>query len=726
MIPNQADIKIVQKGRILVAVPLIMGTVFLVVLLILLGQSRQEANTEARYKAVVAYATDISKLYYEGASAIATFGFSKSEIFLLRYRQIKLETETIYRNIKDLLGANKTQLQALQRLHEQELEAFKFLDMFEQAAEQEDLRSFFAVSELKSHFVFVTRRFTDGLTNFVTMIRSAVPPRDTHGWQNLIDLYILIGVGLNFGLSFALAALFSQGITGRLQNLLANSLRLAKKEELLPPLAGTDEIATVDHVFHDMATALAEAARRERAVIDHAMDVICSLSPDGLFLDVSPAASNVWGYDPHELVGKSLAGILARDQTDPIAAIQHSMVTQQDKGRFENTVRRPDGTYVHMLWSVQWSAHLSAFFCVAHDITERKKAEDLLKESESRTRLIIESMPVVLLILNGSGSIELSNHCAQTVFGYHGQDIAGQHISQLIAADSNENPDHASIKWLEQKFLGRVSNLIGLAKNGRTVPLDASLTEFQHHGERKLLFAALDVSDRFEIERLKRDFVAMVSHDLRTPLSSVQTTLNLLSAGAVGLLSKQAQELVERSERELLRLMRMITELLDVERLESGKLALDLKPVLMDEVLSRSVQAVAPLAEAKTINICVDHGQCEILADQERLIQVVVNLLSNAIKFSPAQSTISLSAVEIPTGIEVRIADAGRGIPSDQKGAIFERFRQVDKLDRVEQGGFGLGLAICKAIIEAHHGQIGVESEVGKGSTFWFQLPGID
>lgn len=228
-----------------------------------------------------------------------------------------------------------------------------------------------------------------------------------------------------------------------------------------------------------------------------------------------------------------------------------------------------------------------------------------------------------------------------------------------------------------------------------------------------------------EAARHKQELVQMVSHDLRTPLTSVQMSLSSLADGIYGEISTPALKQIRISEFNITRLIHMIRDLLDIERLEAGKLEMDISSVSLEEVIHQSVSAVEAYAERTEITIEHPQTKAKIEADSERLIQVLINLLSNAIKFSPKKSTITIEVNESPEWTEIRIADRGRGIPPEFLTSVFDRFQQVSVSDAKKQHGSGLGLAIAKAIVEAHNGTIGVESKMGEGSTFWLRIPSV-
>ncbi len=211
---------------------------------------------------------------------------------------------------------------------------------------------------------------------------------------------------------------------------------------------------------------------------------------------------------------------------------------------------------------------------------------------------------------------------------------------------------------------------------------------------------------------------------MRTPLTSIRGSLGLLASGVVGPLSADAVEVVAIAERNAVRLMALINDILDLDRLETGTIELRFAQVPVESILHRALDSLTAFAHQRGIAVEMPEASSAIWADEDRIVQVVVNLLSNAVKFSPPGGAVTI-AVEPQDGwVEFRITDRGRGVPLADRQAIFERFRQVEMSDAREKGGTGLGLAICKSIVEQHGGTIGVESEEGRGSTFWFRLPG--
>ncbi|MDJ0573352.1 MAG: response regulator, partial [Pleurocapsa sp. MO_192.B19] len=241
--------------------------------------------------------------------------------------------------------------------------------------------------------------------------------------------------------------------------------------------------------------------------------------------------------------------------------------------------------------------------------------------------------------------------------------------------------------------------------------------------------SCFDISDRRELEKLKDEFVSVVSHELRTPLTSIQGALDLLAGGALDNRPDYAQHMLQIGAKNADRLVRLINDILDIERIESGKVTMIKKACDVAHLMTSAVDTVEDVARQAEVKLAVTPLSARVWADPDRIIQVLINLLSNAIKFSDVGSTVWLTA-EIGNQdsdntpcVIFQVRDRGRGIPDNQLETIFGRFQQVDASDSRKKGGTGLGLAICRSIVQHNDGQIWAESRLGEGSSFFFTLP---
>ena len=242
----------------------------------------------------------------------------------------------------------------------------------------------------------------------------------------------------------------------------------------------------------------------------------------------------------------------------------------------------------------------------------------------------------------------------------------------------------------------------------------------------------IQLNQRSELDTLKDEFISTVSHELRTPLTSIRGALGLLSSGVIGDVDAKAQNLLRIAVTNTDRLIRLINDILDLERMESGRAPLQIRRCSLRELAQQSIDAMTGMSDAQTIHLELipPPGEAtdpsELLyfdGDSDRILQVLTNLLSNAIKFSPSASTVRVYTEATPDAILFKVTDEGRGIPLDKLDTIFDRFQQVEHSDSRQKGGTGLGLAICRSIVQQHGGSIWAQRNLGSGATLCVMLP---
>ena len=322
------------------------------------------------------------------------------------------------------------------------------------------------------------------------------------------------------------------------------------------------------------------------------------------------------------------------------------------------------------------------------------------------------------------GILELVNPAAERMFGYTSAELVGKYLGMVLSLPSGADP-HVFLREVLGKSLGKVAELEGKRKNGEIFPFELSLFQVETPEGRRFAGSVVDVTERHEVDRLKREFVSSISHELRTPLTSIRGSLGLLAGGALGPLSPDAADIVAVAERNVVRLIGLINDILDLERLDGGRLEMEFEPSGAAAIVERSLEAVRSFAAQSNVDLTVDPvaASVRVRADADRLVQVLVNLVSNAVKFSPPSGAVTVRVVLAPGMAEFQVEDQGRGVPPALREAIFERYRQVEASDSRRKGGAGLGLAICKAIVEQHGGAIGVRGTEETGSLFWFRIP---
>lgn len=340
-----------------------------------------------------------------------------------------------------------------------------------------------------------------------------------------------------------------------------------------------------------------------------------------------------------------------------------------------------------------------------------ERLEERLAEMNQRFRTIITSIPLGLLMLIEGNRIAMANSRIEQVFGYDKNELAGRPLSFLFP----------SIEDLE--LASKSQTVIGQRKSGEMAACELFVSEIEIEGDRRIFVHVLDVTERHRLEQLRKDFVAMVSHDLRTPLTSINMGLDMMEQGSCGELSENAALVVKHAKSSSSYLISLVTELLDAEKMQTSEFEIELSETSVRAVVDKALNATKAAASKTKVAIESDITNDAFYADEDRIVQVLINLISNAVKYSPAGGEVLVKAGLEGAGLKFRVIDRGPGIPTHQQAVIFERYRQLAQPKGIKRRGFGLGLAICKALVEAHKGRIGVESEEGKGSTFWFFIP---
>lgn len=353
------------------------------------------------------------------------------------------------------------------------------------------------------------------------------------------------------------------------------------------------------------------------------------------------------------------------------------------------------------------------FHHMADALTEAKRQ---LEQSERQMMTMIDNMPVGLMVANKTGTVEFSNPTARNMYA---KDPQGSELGTLLPSTSA-----ADKKLIATTGKSDVTQFqLEDATNNKTLVLEVSKREIMIGEAEKLLLMLQDVTQKYELDRLKGEFVAVVSHDLRAPLSSIQLFLALMEEESADRLPPDLLKSLAIAKRSTSRLLNLVNDILDFARVESGNFTVRLGPASIREIVDQSVQAISDFAQKHKIAIDQECADVQIEADEERLIQVLINLIANAIKFSPDGEKIFVSATTDQSNLTISVKDNGRGIPQEHQLAIFQKYKQVEDSDSKRGKGTGLGLPICKAIIEQHGGTIGVDSSPGQGSRFWFRIP---
>lgn len=714
------QVRLAHKGIIIVLVPLSLGVVFTAFLYLALERAEHETDMEARAREASQVSGQIVKNLFDAAQSLGSYALTKNPMMGQRYSQLRDQTPENYRTLRTLMGDHPDTLEALAKVEALQSRAIKLMDITKSEVD-EDHFDVIHLRHLRDQFQATleeSMKQAQVVNESIKKTRQATKHSVRSARLN-VRIVLVIGLVSNTLVSMWVALYFSHHIVDRLYVTIENARRLTRREPLPPPVKGTDEIAELDRTFHWMADVLEDAAGKARAMVDNAAAVICSIGRDYKFISVSRAAEKVWGHEPEQLTGQPASSIIHSADSEAVMKGLQQAIKDNTDASFETRVMRKSGELMDVAWSVFFSPLDEAFFCVAHDVTQRKQTEQLLQQSEQRLRTIMENAPVGMLVLNSTMEIEFANHTMRELIQHTTQELAGHHLSMICPQLTHGG--HSGLA----AHMGKVTETNFCKASGEVFPCEVSLTEFSLGDERKFVAAVLDVTERQEIERAKREFVAMVSHDLRTPLTSISFSISLLQTGKYGELSGKGPDVLVRMEKEIVRLIHLINDLLDLEKMRAGRFDLNIQETSFDEIVMSSIDAVRRIAELRGIQLVFSRSSLRVSCDGARIIQVMVNLLSNSIKFSPTDATVTVTVESAKQGaaVEVAVIDQGRGVPPELVTAIFEKFKQVRKEDASHHQGTGLGLPICKAIVEQHGGKIYVESEPEKGSRFVFTLP---
>ncbi|MBX9914493.1 MAG: CHASE domain-containing protein [Pseudomonadaceae bacterium] len=344
----------------------------------------------------------------------------------------------------------------------------------------------------------------------------------------------------------------------------------------------------------------------------------------------------------------------------------------------------------------------------------------LVKQRTLELSAILENAAEAILIFDQQGQLERANPAANSLFGYPGEQLLRQPLENLLPALQGDT--QAAL----EKLLGTDVQVQGRHADTHPLQLEISLSRFALPGRELYICLLRDIAARKQVEQLKNEFIATVSHELRTPLTSIKGSLGLLVAGVFGPLPEQAQALVEIAQSNSERLVSLVNDILDIEKLEFGQTQLQLTPTDLNPLLQQALAQNQGYADSFNVHLRLDNAlpwPLLVAVDTQRLQQVLSNLISNAVKFSSADGRVDIYAHLLDGQVEVAVRDYGVGIADEFRARIFQKFAQADGSDTRTRGGTGLGLSICKTLMERMQGEIGYHSVLGEGSTFYLRLP---
>ena len=496
---------------------------------------------------------------------------------------------------------------------------------------------------------------------------------------------------------------------------------------------------------------LHEALVLKIAVLDNAAHAIIAATPEGIITVFNKKAEQLLGYTAEEMIGKQTPAIIhvpaeVAERAEQISAELNMQLepgfevfVAKSRLRLPNTYEwtyvRKDGSRFPVSLSVtalrDEDDEIYGFLGLAVDITAQKVAELALRENAEHTQAILDNVVDGIITINQMGIIQSYNLAAETIFGYSAREAIGCNVNMLMPEPYHSMHDG----YLESYHSTGVAKIIGIGrevegrrKDGSTFPLDLAVSRSQQQGSPLYIGLVRDITERKRIDKMKTEFVSTVSHELRTPLTAIRGSLGLIAGGSFGEMPAQVKQMIDLAHKNSLILNNLINDLLDMDKLLAGKMQFDLKAQPLMPLIEQALQSNNAYAQQYQVKFVITDGDDDVFVqvDDMRVQQVLSNFLSNAAKFSPPGGQVDIVVRQRNEYVRVEVIDHGPGIPAGFHDRIFQKFSQADSSDSRQKGGTGLGLVISKELIERMSGIIGFESEEGKGSTFYFELPRVN
>lgn len=499
---------------------------------------------------------------------------------------------------------------------------------------------------------------------------------------------------------------------------------------------------------HSAMQSISDAERRLGELLESAPDAIFEFDADGRIVLLNRMAEQMFGYAREELLGQTVEALVPEHLRSAHVwhrsrYLQHP-VTRSMGASLKLEARRKDGSHFPVEIGLS-PGSANRVIAIVRDLTERRQIERRFIE-------LLDSAPDAIFEFDADGRILFLNRMAVQLFGYAREELLGQTVDVLVPDSLRGEHKHHRTQYFSHPVtrpMGAGLKLEARRKDGSHLPVEISLSPTRSESGVRVTAIVRDITERKQMEdqlrtvqekyiqelelrnrdseqanRLKSEFLSNMSHELRSPLHTVIGFSELLTEESPGPLTETQKKFLGHIHRDSRHLLGLINDLLDLSKIEAGRLDLQQERFSIDLVVEEVVSSINPRAHSKSLEILVQSSpSIEVFADGGRLKQILHNLLSNAVKFTPDGGRIEISAAVRESFAEISVIDSGVGIPDDQQQAIFDKFFQVQTSTKTGQEGTGLGLAITKRLVEQHGGKIWVRSEPGKGSCFTFTIP---
>lgn len=467
-------------------------------------------------------------------------------------------------------------------------------------------------------------------------------------------------------------------------------------------------------------------------------DVMCVLNPQFIVTQVNLGFEQVLGFSLSELTGKSVLDYVHPEEKEITTKYLKDSSTSSDSIHFNNRMIAKDGSTKWFKWTVSNPNSSPYIFAVANDYTREQESTNLLikrnreiAEDRAKTDALLSNIGDGVVGLSDTGVIQYFNESAEELLGYSEEEVINKLFFHTIpTVDEKGSPvDTNQLPIRNAMMTGRSSyarNLQFVKKDGKFLPVAITASTVKYLNT--LMGGVVvfrDITKEKEIDRMKTEFISLASHQLRTPLSAMKWFSEMLLDGDIGELTEKQKEIVNNIYKSNERMIDLVNSLLNISRIESGRLMIDPKPTDLKELLTEVLTELKPKLDSKQLKLAstVHDNLGPITIDPKLVRHVYMNLLTNAIKYTPNGGQIIVAISRKGEEILSQVSDSGFGIPKSQQERVFQKFFRADNIKKVETDGTGLGLYLVNQVVAASGGKVWFESEQDKGTTFWFTLP---
>jgi PAS domain S-box-containing protein len=466
-----------------------------------------------------------------------------------------------------------------------------------------------------------------------------------------------------------------------------------------------------------------ETAQFLQLISDNTSDIVALYSMDWKYMHVSGSTKFILGYAPEELVGHSVYENMHPEDLNAILDSTRQLNNSFKKQYLVYRLKRKDGNYVWIETILRRvESNPPMVLAVSHDITTRRYSEEMVKKFVEGVQYASDC----IVMANRDGKIIYVNPSAKEVTGFPPEEMIGQHANMVWGGTNDANKIVEMWNRLQIEKIPYIGEISNVNKMGKTYFTDVRVSPIFDQNKEVTFYIGIsrDITKAKEVDRMKNEFISLASHQLQTPLTNIKWRLEMLMGPGFSDLKPKQQEYINDINKANIRMIELINSLLNISRIESGRLVIDPKTVSLEDLMLSAIEDFENKLKDKNIKIKMSFQTniYDVSVDPKLMRNVYINLLSNAIKYTPQNGNIEVAIYTEDQKIITRVKDDGCGIPQDEQKYVFQKFYRAKNAQQIETEGTGLGLYMIKAIMDASNGTVWFESEENKGTTFYVAM----